>query len=105
MGLGEVSVQYQVVTKTKTPALQVIDLERTVEDQEEFLRVAIGVMRGVDNGVFVPVRSWACKGSPFARVCRPTPLRIPDQGDHGFRGKPITHSGGRRSPIPEQADR
>jgi len=35
MGLGEVSVQYQVVTKTKTPALQVIDLERTVEDQEE----------------------------------------------------------------------
>jgi len=77
MGLGDVGVQYQVLTKTKTPGLQIIDLERTVEDQEEFLRVAIGVMRGVDAGVFVPVRSWACRGCPFAHVCRPTRLKAP----------------------------
>jgi hypothetical protein len=32
-------------------------------------------------------------------------LRVPAQADHRFRGKPITHSGGSRSPIPEQADR
>jgi len=72
MGLGDVGVQYQVVTKTRTPALQVIDLERSAEDQEEFLRVAIGVMRAVDAGVFVPVRSWACRGCPYAHVCRPS---------------------------------
>ncbi len=71
MGLGDVGVQYQVVTKAKTPALQVIDLERSADDQDEFLRVAIGVMCGVDAGVFVPVRSWACRGCPYAHVCRP----------------------------------
>jgi len=76
MGLGKVGVQYQVVTKTKTPSLQVIELERSTEDQEEFLRVAIGVMRGVDAGVFVPVRSWACRGCPFAHVCRPTRSKV-----------------------------
>ncbi len=32
-------------------------------------------------------------------------LRVPAHADHRFRSKPITHSGGRRSPIPEQADR
>jgi len=68
MGLGAVGVQYQILTKAKTPAFQVIDLERTAEDQNEFLRVAIGVMRGVDAGVFMPVRSWACRGCPFAHV-------------------------------------
>jgi CRISPR/Cas system-associated exonuclease Cas4 (RecB family) len=75
-GLGEVGVQYQVVTKSKMPAFQVIDLERLADDHEEFLRVAIGVMRGVDAGVFVPVRSWACRGCPFAHLCRPTGARV-----------------------------
>ena len=32
-------------------------------------------------------------------------VRVPAQADHRFRSKPITQSGGSRSPIPEQADR
>ncbi len=32
-------------------------------------------------------------------------VRVPAHADHRFRSKPITHSGGSRSPIPEQADR
>jgi len=67
--LSVVGKSYEVV---QTPAAQVIDLDRTAEDQAEFLRVAIGVMRGVDAGVFVPVRSWACRGCPYAHVCRRT---------------------------------
>ena len=31
-------------------------------------------------------------------------VRIPEQIDHRFRDKPITHSGGTRSPIPAQSD-
>ena len=31
-------------------------------------------------------------------------LRIPEQSDHRFRRKVITHSGGNRSPIPAQTD-
>ena len=33
------------------------------------------------------------------------PVRVPAHADHRFRSKPITDSGRRRSPIPEQADR
>ena len=36
---------------------------------------------------------------PLMRV-----LRIPEQSDHRFRRKLITHSGGNRSPIPAQTD-
>ena len=31
-------------------------------------------------------------------------VRIPEQSDHRFRRKLITHSGGNRSPIPAQTD-
>ncbi len=71
MGMENVGVRYQVVTKTKTPALQVVDLDRNGDDEEEFLRVALGVMRGVDAGVFIPQRGWACAGCPYAHACRP----------------------------------
>jgi CRISPR/Cas system-associated exonuclease Cas4 (RecB family) len=72
MGMGEVKVTYQVVTKAKAPVLQIVDLDRTEEDEEEFLRVAVNVMRGVDAGAFPPVRSWACRSCPYARECRPS---------------------------------
>ena len=32
-------------------------------------------------------------------------VRVPAHADHGFQSKPISDSGRRRSPIPEQADR
>jgi soluble lytic murein transglycosylase-like protein len=35
----------------------------------------------------------------------PAYVRVPAHADHGFRSKPITDSGPRRSRIPEQADR
>ena len=35
---------------------------------------------------------------------RASSLRIPEQSDHRFRRKLITHSGGNRSPIPAQTD-
>jgi CRISPR/Cas system-associated exonuclease Cas4 (RecB family) len=72
-GMDDVRVRYQIVTKARTPAVQVLDLERTVEDEAEFLRVAVGVMRAVDAGIFMPVRSWACRSCPYQHVCRPAP--------------------------------
>lgn len=70
MGLGDVKVTYQIVTKTKTPALQIVDVERDDEDEREFQRVAVGVMRAVDAGAFMPVRGWQCRSCPHAHVCR-----------------------------------
>ena len=63
-GSGTSKVRYEIVTKTKTPAIQVVDLDRTEEDEQEFLRVALGMMRGVDAGVFIPQRGWAVRRVP-----------------------------------------
>ncbi|ABC83319.1 PD-(D/E)XK nuclease family protein [Anaeromyxobacter dehalogenans] len=71
MGLGEVKVTYQIVTKAKCPVLQIVDLDRNEEDEDEFQRVAVNVMRGVDGGAFPPARSWACRSCPYSHACRP----------------------------------
>ena len=71
MGMGDVKVTYQIVTKAKSSMLQIVDLDRNEEDELEFQRVAVGVMRAVDAGAFMPVRGWQCRGCPHQHVCRP----------------------------------
>ena len=80
MGLGDVKVRYEILTKTKNPAIQVVDLDRSEEDEQEFLRVALGMMRGVDAGVFIPQRGWQCNGCQFAHACRPVASRAAAHG-------------------------
>lgn len=63
-------VTYQIVTKARTPVIQVEDLDRSVEDEEEFQRVAVNVMRGVDAGAFPPVRGWQCRSCSYSHACR-----------------------------------
>jgi putative RecB family exonuclease len=69
-GLGEVGLRFQVITKTKTPAVQVADIVRDHHDEEDFVRTAIGVLRAIDAGVSYPIRGWACRGCPYAHACR-----------------------------------
>lgn len=71
IGLAKPVVNFTVVTKGRTPALQVLDLDRSEEDELEFQRVAVNVLRGVDAGAFPPIRSWACRSCPHHHVCRP----------------------------------
>jgi CRISPR/Cas system-associated exonuclease Cas4 (RecB family) len=70
MALGDVGVRYQVVTKTKTPAVQVENVTRGAQDEDDLLRTALGVLRAIDAGVDYPVRGWACKTCPYAHACR-----------------------------------
>jgi putative RecB family exonuclease len=69
-GMGEVGLRFQVITKTKIPAVQVADLERNHHDEEDFVRTAVGVLRAIDAGVSYPIRGWPCRGCPYAHACR-----------------------------------
>lgn len=71
MGLGKVRITYNIITKARAPQLQVVDLDRSEEDEEEFRRVAVNVLRAVDAGAFPPVRGWQCRSCPHAHLCRP----------------------------------
>jgi CRISPR/Cas system-associated exonuclease Cas4 (RecB family) len=68
-GLGDVGARYEIVTKTKTPAVQVEDVHRDGRDEDDFLRVAVGVLRAIDAGVSFPIRGWQCRACPYARAC------------------------------------
>lgn len=69
-GMGEVGVRFQVVTKSRVPALQVTDVQRDLQDEDDFLRTATGVLRAIDAGVSYPVRGWACRACPYSAECR-----------------------------------
>lgn len=69
-GHGEVGLRYQVITKTKVPAVQVEDVVRDEKDEGDFLRVAVGVLRAIEAGVSFPVRGWQCRSCQYRRRCQ-----------------------------------
>jgi CRISPR/Cas system-associated exonuclease Cas4 (RecB family) len=68
-GKGDAGVRYQIVTKTKTPGLQVEDVVRTKHDEHDLLDTILGVLRSIDAGVDYPVRGSLCRGCPYAHAC------------------------------------
>lgn len=68
-GWEDVGLRYQVVTKTKTPVVQVEDVLRDEGDDADFLKTVVGVLRAIDAGVFFPIRGWQCRGCQYRRQC------------------------------------
>jgi len=68
MGL-EARVAFQVLLKTKTPAVEVYPVERSELDYRYLLHTIAGVHRAVTAGAFPPVRDWWCKGCQYAMAC------------------------------------
>ena len=69
LGMGEVGLRLQVVTKTKTPAVQIEHLRRDQQDEADFMATVVGVLRAIDAGVSYPVRGWQCRSCPYAQAC------------------------------------
>jgi CRISPR/Cas system-associated exonuclease Cas4 (RecB family) len=69
MGLGDVGLRFQVITKTKIPAIQIADVHRDDQDEDDFLRTVGGVLRAIDAGVSYPLRGWQCRTCPWAGPC------------------------------------
>ena len=40
------------------------------DDEEDFLRMAVGVLKPVDAGALYPVKGWQCRGCQFQRRCQ-----------------------------------
>jgi putative RecB family exonuclease len=68
-GMGAVGIRFQVITKSRVPALQVADVQRDLQDEDDFLRTATGVLRAIDAGVSFPIRGWACRTCPYSHAC------------------------------------
>ena len=69
LGMGEVGLRYQILTKTKKPALYLEELRRDEQDEKEFLEIVVGVLKAIDAGVSYPVRGWQCRSCPYQAAC------------------------------------
>ena len=69
LGFPDAEVFYQVITKTKTPVVQLAPVVRSEAHLAELELVIDNVARGIQAGVFFPNRSWMCGGCPFQHVC------------------------------------
>jgi CRISPR/Cas system-associated exonuclease Cas4 (RecB family) len=72
LGLGEVKLRLQVLTKTKKPKMIVEDTDRTERDEREFIETVVGVLRAIEVRVFFPIRNSMCGGCTFQRRCAST---------------------------------
>lgn len=66
---GEVGLRYQIITKTKKPVVQIEDVRRDSQDEDDFLRISVGVLAAIDAGISYPVRGWMCRSCPYQMAC------------------------------------
>ena len=69
LGLPDAEILFQVITKTKTPVVQIEAAARSTAQLSELGVVIDGVLAGVRAGVHFPVRSWMCGGCPYQHAC------------------------------------
>ena len=69
MGMGPVGLRYQILVKTRTPAVEISSVERTDAHITEMLETVTAVLRGIEAGVFYRNRGWQCSDCPFAYRC------------------------------------
>jgi len=69
LGLGDVDVVYQLLLKTKAPAIETYRVQRGEADIRDLQRIVDGVMRAVEANAYYPVRSWACSTCPYRQAC------------------------------------
>jgi CRISPR/Cas system-associated exonuclease Cas4 (RecB family) len=66
---GPTTIRYQILTKTKDPAAQVVDVLKTAQDLDDIQRTLVSVLRAVDAGIFYPIRGWQCDTCGYQQPC------------------------------------
>lgn len=67
----EAAFRFDVVTKTKTPAVESHPARRDVNDFDRLVRLVIALERLVQAEAFVPQDgSWECKSCPYSLACQ-----------------------------------
>jgi len=70
IGFGDASVDIHLLLKSqRKPDVEIYKTTRTEKDHQDFLRMASGVIRAIDAGIFFPRRDWWCKSCEFAGPC------------------------------------
>ena len=66
---AEVSCRFDVLRKLKTPKLEHYFTSRTAENRRRFAKIANGVLAGIEQRIFIPVKGWLCSDCSYADAC------------------------------------
>ena len=66
---AEVACRLDVLRKLKTPKLEHYFTSRTAVDRKRFARIANGVLAGIEQRIFIPVKGWLCSDCSYADAC------------------------------------
>jgi putative RecB family exonuclease len=69
IGMGEAALRYQILLKTRTPGIEICNVERTPAHVREMLRTVTTILHAIEKGIFYRNRGWACADCPFAYRC------------------------------------
>jgi hypothetical protein len=61
--------RFLVVTKAKTPAIQVLEPQAAQADVDRLKRQVSDTWAAIQAGVFVQRESWQCAQCPYKRRC------------------------------------
>jgi len=66
---AEVNCRFDVLRKLKTPKLEQYFTSRTAENRRRFAKIANGVLAGIEQRIFIPVKGWLCSDCSYADAC------------------------------------
>ena len=66
---AEVNCRFDVLRKLKTPKLEHYFTSRTAENRRRFAKIANGVLAGIEQRIFIPVKGWLCSDCSYADAC------------------------------------
>jgi hypothetical protein len=69
LGLKKIIPRFVVLTKGKTPAIQVVEPKATQDDVTRLKELVCETCDAINKQVFVRRESWQCNGCPFANRC------------------------------------
>jgi putative RecB family exonuclease len=64
-----VRCRMDVIRKLKVPKMEFYSTVRTAQDRKRFAKIASAVLRGVEQKVFIPNKSYLCSDCSYFRTC------------------------------------
>lgn len=68
-GIGDVDVEFQIVSKSKRPSVDLRLTKRNAQHVDELRDVATAVVTAEREGVFPRRRDWHCSSCPYEKQC------------------------------------
>ena len=69
IGFGKASLVYQMLIKSKKPALQLCKIKRNEKQVREMMETFSAIVKAIDSGNFWRNRSWACADCQYRYKC------------------------------------